>query len=340
MSLWLCEGCAPLWQSVGCMKTTAMEFPEIRWNPILREWVIITSTRNNRPVMPRRCPFCPNAHEGAGEWDVKALPNRFPSLIPDCPEPSTLRNGFFRRAAGRGLCEVVLYTNDHKAKLHELSQEHVERLVRLLIERYKNLSKKKFTKYVLIFENRGAAVGVTNDHPHAQIYALPFIPPLVEREVESSNEFYSKKKECIFCRALREEISDSRRIVYKGDGFVAFVPFYARWSYEVHLYPTDHIHSLADFEKKHIRGFSKALIHVSKMYDGLFNFKLPYMMILHQAPINSANYSPYHLHVEYYPIHRNRDQIKFTASVENTGVFLNDNLPEAKAKDLKGSELR
>jgi UDPglucose--hexose-1-phosphate uridylyltransferase len=317
-----------------------MDCSEIRWNPILREWVVITTSRNSRPVMPQRCPFCSDAPEGAGKWDVKFLPNRFPSLLPECPEPRGSRSGFLRRAAGRGACEVVLYTSDHNATLYDLGQRHVEKLVRLLIARHNFLSKKNFVKYVLIFENRGAAVGVTNEHPHAQIYALPFVPPLVNREIGSNHEFVKREGKCLFCRAVKEEISDSRRIVYKRGGFVAFVPFYARWSYEVHLYPTDHISSLADFEDKHVIGLARALKDISRMYDQLFNFKLPYMMILHQAPVNSGNYSTYHLHVEFYPIHRNRDQIKFTASVENTGVFLNDNLPEAKAMELNNAVKR
>lgn len=290
--------------------------------------------------MPKKCPFCPGAPEGAGRWKVKSLPNRYPSLIPDCPELPPMANGFYKRAAGRGICEVVLYTNEHHKKLYELDQSHVERLVKLLIQRHMRLSERKFIKYVLIFENRGAAIGVTNDHPHAQIYALPFIPPLVEREIESGYDFYKKKKDCIFCRVLKEEGSDNKRVVYRDDGFLGFVPFYAKWSYEVHLYPTDHIQGLSDFRSKHITGFAKALKSISKMYDTLFNFTLPYMMVIHQAPSNSGDFATYHFHTEYYPIHRDRDKIKFTASVENTGVFLNDNLPEHKAEDLRNSKYR
>ena len=148
--------------------------PQQRWNPLLREWVLVAPRRFRRPLLPGSCPFCPGGPDVPRPYDLLSVPNRFPSLVPEAGGG---------RGAARGASEVVLYTPDHGGSLGELPVGRIARVVELWRERARDLSTLPFVKYVFVFENRGRENGVTLDHPHGQIYALPFVPPLLQAEV-------------------------------------------------------------------------------------------------------------------------------------------------------------
>ncbi|MBM3957450.1 MAG: galactose-1-phosphate uridylyltransferase, partial [Gemmatimonadetes bacterium] len=178
--------------------------------------------------------------------------------------------------------------------------------------------------------------GVTLHHPHCQIYAFPFVPPVVARELASSRDHLEGSGECLFCSILAREIAEGARIVCEGGGHIALVPFYARWPYEVHVFPRRHVSSLAEMNTGERRDLARTIKTVATKYDSLFGFPLPYVMVLHQAPTDGGDHRHYHFHVEFYPPHRAGNRLKYLAGVElGAGVFLNDAEPEQKARELR-----
>ena len=311
--------------------------PELRWNPVLEEWVITASARQDRPIIGKRssCPFCPGAPEIKKDYDLLVLKNKFPSFSDMPSRPAVKGSGMYKTASASGICEVVLYSSDHGSTLSKQSVAHIERLVSLGKERTVALEKNRKIKYVFIFENKGEVIGVSLSHPHGQIYGFPFIPPRIGKELESARRFHGKNHKCLFCEILKTEMKDGRRLVYKNGSFAAFIPFYARWPYEVHIYPKAHIQSLADFSKTQEKDLAKALKTVLAAYDRLFGFSLPYMMVVHQRP-SGSRFGYYHFHIEFYPPHRASDKLKYLGGVESgSGTFINDSHAEQTAAELR-----
>lgn len=311
---------------------------ELRWNPTTREWVSTASHRQERPLMPSDwCPFCPGSGRVPDHYDVMIYPNDFPAFSIPAPVPAIEGDDFYRVRPSLGKCDVVLYHPDHHTSLPQLSIAHLTLLVRLWRRRLKELAALRGIRYVLIFENRGAVIGVTMPHPHGQIYAFPLIPPRVAQELAAARRYHQENHRCVFCDVLRRERRERRRLVAENAHFTAFIPFYARWPYEVHVYSRRHLGSLAEFRASEETALAEMLKWVALKYDHLFQMPFPYMMVLHQAP-PGKNLSEYHFHIEFYPPHRSKEKLKYLASVEiGGGIFLNDSLAEEKAPELKQS---
>jgi UDPglucose--hexose-1-phosphate uridylyltransferase len=313
---------------------------ELRWDPILSEWVIVAGKRGERPLLPKGfCPFCPGSEEVPKTgWTVLSLPNRFPALRADPPLPDVECDRLYRCMPSKGHCEVIIYTPQHDASLAELSVENIKALIELWAQRFKELGERDYVKYVFIFENKGRTIGVTLDHPHGQIYAFPFIPPLIKRELSSSKIYRKQNGKCLFCSIIEKEKKDALRIVCENDGFICFLPFFARWPYGVHIYPKRHVEALTDLTGEEKEMFASILKKVLKKFDNLFNMSFPYMMVLHQRPTDGKAYPYYHFHVEFYPPYREKNKVKYFASVENgAGTATFDYSPEMKAKELRES---
>ncbi|MBS7287846.1 MAG: galactose-1-phosphate uridylyltransferase [Candidatus Freyarchaeota archaeon] len=315
---------------------------ELRWNPVLEEWVIVAAHRKERPVDGvdrRQCPFCPGSPEVEGEWEVLSLPNRFPSLTPNPPEPTKHR--FYRTSPARGICEVILETREHEGDLCDLTLERAKKVVDLYAKRYSELGKLEYVKYVFIFRNKGEVIGVTLHHPHSQLYALPFIPPVAARELRSSRRYHRRKGKCLFCNIRRVEEKDAVRVVYENSDFTCFLPFYAKWPYELHVYSKRHVQSLPELTEEERFSLADALRTVTATYNSLFGFQMPYIMAIHQKPTDGKSYDYYHLHVEFYPPYRSRDKLKFPAGIERgAGTWTYDASPEEKAEELRRAASR
>lgn len=309
---------------------------ELRWNPTAREWVSTASHRQHRPQMPKDwCPFCPGSGRVPDHYDVHIYPNDFAALSIPAPEPAIEGDDFYRVAPSHGKCDVVLYHPDHSTSLPQLSLDHVTRLVRLWRRRFNELRAMAGIRYVLIFENKGEVIGVTMPHPHGQIYAFPYVPPRLDRELSAARLHYRRHRRCVFCDVLRKERGDGRRVVAENPHFTAFVPFYARWPYEVHIFSRRHLGTLDVFSSSEEKALAEMLKWVTLKYDNLYGFSFPYMMLLHQAPVR-GRFPYFHFHVEFYPPYRSRDKLKYLASVETgAGSFLNDSLAEEKAAELR-----
>jgi UDPglucose--hexose-1-phosphate uridylyltransferase len=205
-------------------------------------------------------------------------------------------------------------------------------------DRYEELGSEDYVDYVFIFENKGEAIGVTLHHPHGQIYAYPFIPPRPKKELEAAKAYRSRNEErCLHCDLLAEEHDDGRRVVAKGEHFTAFVPFYAHFPYEAHVYARRCAPSIADLSGEERWDLARVLKRLLVGYDRLFGFSLPYMMVMHQAPTDGEDYEGVaHFHVEFYPPNRTADKLKYLAGSETgAGAYIVDALPEQTAEALK-----
>ncbi len=317
--------------------------PELRWNPILKRWNIISDKRQDRPVLPEdSCPLCPEVLEvPRDDYYVVTFENRFPSLERNPEEPNIAGDSFYRVRENRGVCEVILYSPEHDVSPAELRLERLEDLIAVWRDRFTELAGEDFIDYVYIFENRGREIGVTLDHPHGQLYAFPFIPPLARRSVESAESHYQETGSCIFCRALTKELNFGKRIIWEDENFVAFVPFYARLPYEVHLYPRRHFTTIAELNREETSSLAKGIKTILNKYKSLFPIDdFPYITSFHQAPVDGEDHSYYHFHLEFYSLQRAEDKIKYRAGVETgTSTFISSLSPEKMAEDLQGVDV-
>jgi len=274
----------------------------------------------------------------AEDYDIVVFENKFPSLKEELPRITGTGSKFFKYGKAQGICEVILFTSDHNGIMSEKPLSRYIKLVKVWRDRYQELGDKDFIDYVFIFENKGEEVGVTLHHPHGQIYAYPFIPPIIEQELDSSKEYLEKEGKCLFCKILEEEKEDGRRIIVSNDSFSALVPFAAGYSYEVHIYANKHLPSFNDFTEKEEIDLAAILKTLMMKFDNLFGFVLPYIMAIHQQPTNGTGKEYSHFHIEFYPPYRTKDKLKYLAGSElGVGAFINDSLPEEKAQELRST---
>jgi UDPglucose--hexose-1-phosphate uridylyltransferase len=256
----------------------------------------------------------------------------------EIPEPdyyiAVFENKFPSFTHDQGRCEVVCYTSKHDSSLGEQSVTHIRDLIEVWQERYTELSALPEVKYVFIFENRGEEIGVTLSHPHGQIYAYPFVPPVVEREVESSAAHYEENGTCLYCGILEGEWQGERTVA-ENDRWLAFVPEFARWPYEVHLAPREHVGDITELSAGQADAFAHLLKVLLQKYDALFGKPLAYVMAMHQRPHGEKS-GHYHFHVEFYPPNRTADKLKMLAGSElGAGAFILDARAEETAKRLR-----
>jgi UDPglucose--hexose-1-phosphate uridylyltransferase len=317
---------------------------ELRWHPLLSQWVITATHRQDRTFLPPEdyCPLCPTRPGGfptevpAEAYDIVVFENKFPSLQPEPPAPAVEGSELAPVLPARGVCEVVLFSSNHRESLTTMPLRRIANVARVWKDRTLELGSRPGIEYVFPFENRGEAVGVTLHHPHGQIYAFPFVPPIVQRELEASRAHHLKHGRCLFCDSLAEERKDGRRIVLEGERFVAYVPFFARYPYEVYLAPRAHLASLADLRGDDFDELAVVLKGLLTKYDALFDRPFPYMMVCHQAPSDGAAHPELHLHFEFYPPMRTATKQKFLAGCESgAGNFINDKLAEESATELR-----
>lgn len=317
---------------------------ELRWNPLLGEWVATATHRQNRTYKPLAdfCPLCPTTPGGfeteipAETFEIAVFENRFPSLRPAPEEPAVEGTELMPVQPARGVCEIVVYTPDHTASLSTEPVEKLHDLVRVWVDRFDALGRLSFVRYVLIFENRGEEAGVTLSHPHDQIYGYPFVPPVIQRELVRAREHADRTGRCLVCDVLDEERRKERRVVAENASFTAYVPFFARWPYELHVTPRRHLEALTDLTPEECRNLASILKGVLVAYDRLFNKPFPYVMSIHQRPTDGQPYDYYHLHFEFYPPFRSEGRLKYLAGSELAGgMFVNDTLAEEKAAELR-----
>lgn len=322
---------------------------ELRWNPLLGEWVVTATHRQDRTFHPPAdfCPLCPT-RPGAFEteiptpdYDIAVFQNKFPSFRPNPGAPDVKGDQLTPVAPSQGDCEVVVYSSNHNSTLADEPAGQIEKLVAVWQDRYRELGARKETDYVLIFENKGEVIGVTLSHPHGQIYAFPYVPPIPARELANMRRAWKKTGRCLLCDVLRRERRQKLRVVYENEAFTAVIPFYARYPYEVHLMPRRHMGDILAFTGKEQKLLADALKRVTRGYDSLFGFSFPYMMLLHQQPTDGKQYPWFHFHIEFLPPYRTAQKLKYLAGCESgAGTYINDTLAEEKSIELRDAIAR
>jgi UDPglucose--hexose-1-phosphate uridylyltransferase len=315
--------------------------PHLRWQPLRGEWVAYAAHRQNRTFLPppQYNPLAPwrggeyPTELPTGDYDVAVLDNLFPSLSASAHDPPPMS---IPTLAGTGRCEVVVFTQDPTQSLGTLPVEHIELVLEVLAERTQRLGSQSEIHYVLPFENRGVEVGVTLHHPHGQIYAYPFVPPVPQRMQERELAHYQSSHRPLLESLIEGELESDQRILWRGEHAVAFVPPWARYPYEVWVAPrraTPWLHALDAPERAEL---ALALRTVLRKYDGLWSRPFPYVMAWYQAPTDGAAHPESHLHAEFYPPYRAADRLKYLAGTElAAGLFVCDRLPEDSARELR-----
>ncbi len=317
---------------------------ELRWNPLLGEWTITATHRQERTFLPPAdyCPLCPT-QPGAFEteipapnFDIVVFENRFPSLQAAPPPPAVEGSALYPVRPAHGICEVVVYTDRHTTTLAEESVERIRRLILVWCDRFAELGAREEVAYVYIFENKGEAIGVTLHHPHGQIYAYPFIPPRVARQLAQAEQHWARTGRDLPGDILAAEQDDGRRIVCENEAFVVFVPFFARYPYETLLVPKRQVTAIVDFDARERQRLAEILKTLLVGYDRLFGFSLPYIMALHQRPTDGQDYPYVRFYIEFLPPHRTAAKLKYLAGSESgAGAFINDTIPEETAPRLR-----
>jgi UDPglucose--hexose-1-phosphate uridylyltransferase len=319
--------------------------PHLRWHPLRGEWIAYAGYRQNRTFLPppQYNPLAPTtdpAHPTelpSGDYDVAVFENLFPTFAMSTADPPQLA---VNTKPAVGVCEVVVFTQDHSQSLGGLPIDHIELILEVWGDRYRELGRIPEVEYVMPFENRGVEVGVTLHHPHGQIYAYPFVPPIPARELALQLEHFNVHGGGLLEHMIDREIEDGRRILYATEEAIAFMPICARYSYEVWVAPRRPAPSVADLDGPERREFARALKIVLQKFDRLWGRPFPYVMVLHQAPTDGLAHPEAHLHIEFYPAYRMRNRLKYLAGSElGAGVFTADTVPEDKAAELRAIEV-
>ncbi|HET6383196.1 MAG TPA: galactose-1-phosphate uridylyltransferase [Armatimonadota bacterium] len=328
---------------------------EERWHPLREEWVIVAAHRQNRPwigeTVARKdesipdyaadCYLCPGNQRVSGARNpgyasTFVFDNDHPSVGPDAPLDLPRPPGILRNRPATGIARVVCYSPRHNLTLAELSPAEIEGLLRVWQDEYRELAARPEIAHVLVFENKGEVVGVSNPHPHCQIYATNFVFKTIETEARASERHWRETGGTLFGDIITAERQDGRRILCENDTAIAFVPYFARYAYEVYAAPKMSHASLSRLESDELRDFAQILKRVLVMFDNLWKMPFPYVMALHQSPTDGGNHAGFHFHIEFHPPLRKPNLLKYLAGPEiGGGSFLSDTAPEEKAAELR-----
>jgi UDPglucose--hexose-1-phosphate uridylyltransferase len=244
--------------------------------------------------------------------------------------------GIYRNRPATGIARVVCYSPKHNLTLAELSVGEIANLLNVWREQYLDLGRHDEVKHVLIFENKGEVVGVSNPHPHCQIYATNFVFKTIEIEASVSQRHLAETGRILFLEILEAERQDGRRIIGENESAIAFLPYFARYAYEVFVSPKKTHPSLATLTEAEVLDFATVLKQLVVKLDNLWRMAFPYVMTLHQAPTDGGDYSGFHFHIEFHPPLRRPNLLKYLAGPEiGGGNFLSDTSPEEKAAELR-----
>ena len=332
--------------------------PELRKDPIVGRWVIISTERGRRPsdfgrTVPARrsgfCPFCPGHEEktppevfavrddgssanGPG-WRVRVVSNKFPALQIE-GELNRKGEGIYDKMNGVGAHEVVIESPDHDRELSEMSVEQIHFVLTAYRARMIDLARDKRFRYIQIFKNHGEAAGASLEHSHTQIVATPIVPRRILEELKGCQQHFGWKERCVFCDILDQERATGKRVICGNDEFMAIQPFAPRFPFETWILPTRH---LAGFEQSY-QGNFYALARILK--EALLRIHVtlgqpPYNFVIHTAPCNDpAGPSQYHWHIEIMP------KLTRVAGFEwGTGFYINPTPPEEAAAYLRDAQI-
>jgi UDPglucose--hexose-1-phosphate uridylyltransferase len=328
---------------------------EERWHPLREEWIIIAAHRQNRPwsgatvpavAAPRPsyvsdCYLCPGNTRVGGAVNplyeqTYVFDNDHPCVGIDAPYDVPIPPPPYKVQTAQGLARVICYSPQHNLTLAEMTSHTIAQVVNVWQQQTFDLGQRPEVSHVLCFENKGEVVGVSNPHPHAQVYATNFVFKTVEAELLASQRYLNEHGRPLFADIIAAEQKDGCRILYEDEYVIAFVPYFARYAYEVYVAPkrtVPHIHALYDVE---VDALAQALKQVTVRYDNLWEMSFPYVMPLHQAPTDGSDYRAFHFFIAFHPPLRQPNVMKYLAGPEiGGGNFVSDTSPEDKAAELR-----
>ena len=317
---------------------------ELRLDPLVNEWVVMAAHRQGRVFLPPKelCPLCPTSGELLTEipdsnYEVVVFDNRSPSLrspigdwaIPDMvgteTDPGT--------AAGK--CEVICFTDNHGGSFAELTPQRVRVLLEAWSDRVRELSQEPYIHHIAPFENRGEEVGVTLFHPHGQIYAYSYLPPRVQKMLAVAQIHFENTGRVLFDDVVARELKDGDRVVAQNKYWVAFVPYAARYPFEIHVAPLQPVADLAGLSPEQSDAFPEIALEVMRRLDGVFGIAMAYIATWHQAPVREGR-DLLRLHWQITSVRRAPGKLKYLAGSESAmGAFIMDLKPEQSAGQLR-----
>jgi UDPglucose--hexose-1-phosphate uridylyltransferase len=348
------------------------EITHRRFNPLTREWVLVSPHRARRPWLGQvekappenlpaydpTCYLCPGNERAAGRRNPPytgtfVFDNDFAALlrpeqmaaVPAAAAPagaapaggeSLDSSPIFRLQVETGTCQVVCFSPRHDLTLPEMPVEGVEEVLRTWTHQTVALGALEHIAYVQVFENKGAMMGCSNPHPHSQIWATSHVPNEPEQEIASQAAYLQEHKSCLVCDTLAAEANAAERIVLRNAHFTALVPFWAIWPFEILLISHRHAASLPDLSPEELADLADMLRQVTIRYDNLFEISFPYSMGFHQAPTDGHLHPECHLHAHFYPpLLRSATVRKFMVGFEMLGMPQRDLTAESAAERLR-----
>ena len=328
--------------------------PHRRFNPLRNEWIVVSPHRTDRPwqgqVEPApssahvahdpACYLCPgNVREGGVRnpdyASTYAFDNDFPALVSISP-PAVEGDALFVAQPERGVCRVVCFSPRHDVTLARMAPSAIRTVVDTWVDEYTALAKRPSISYVTIFENRGAAMGASNPHPHCQIWATEHIPNEPAREIDALAAYRARTGTCLLCDYVVREIERGERVIATNDAFAAIVPFWAAWPFETLVVSRRHVSALSAMQAEERDGLADILKRLTIAYDNLFETPFPYSMGFHQEPVAGVSPGAAHVHAHFYPpLLRSATIRKFMVGFELLGSPQRDLTPEDAAARLK-----
>ena len=336
------------------MKVDFMEGPHRRLNCLTGEWIIVSAQRATRPWQgqiektpnaPRKeydpeCYLCPGnvRAEGRRNPDYQStfvFDNDFPALLPNQPSAKLEHSSLLVAESESGNCRVVCFSPRHDLSIPQMDQASVTAVVNAWCDQEQQLCRLPSIKYVQIFENRGALMGASNPHPHCQIWSSASIPNEIAKEEHSQRGYFDQHGSCLLCDYVAAERGGDR-LVCANPGFVAMVPFWALWPFEILVVSTRHINRVDAMTSLERELLADIMRQLTACYDALFDAPFPYSMGLHQQ-LSNAPHAPYwHLHAHYFPpLLRSATIRKFMAGYELLATPQRDITPEWAADRLR-----
>ena len=331
------------------------EHPHQRLNMLTGEWVLVSPHRtkrpwqgkvealppDNRPAYDPNCYLCPTntRADGSSNPDYTSpysFTNDFSALLTDTPAGTYIEQNLLQAKSERGICKVICFSPNHALTLPQMAEEDIVKVVDLWQTEFAELSKNEWIKYIQIFENKGATMGCSNPHPHGQIWSQSDVPVEVSKETIQFKKHFDTADRSLLTDYLKIELEKRERIVCENEDFVALVPFWAVWPYEILIISRRHTPSIADFSIAEKQNLANIIKQVTIRFDNLFETSFPYSAGMHQSPVNDGNHAEWHWHMHFYPpLLRSATVKKFMVGYEMLGMPQRDITAEQAAEKLR-----
>ena len=329
--------------------------PHRRFNPLTREWVLVSPHRTERPWQGQvertsaaaapdydsECYLCPgNARAGGARnpqyTSTFVFDNDFAALKPDTRRDRFERDGLLIAESEPGICRVLCFSPKHNLTIADMETRDLRTVVDRWIEQYGELGARDIIRYVQIFENRGPMMGASNPHPHCQIWSCYDLPNEVAKEQAAQQEWRQGRGGCLMCDYARLEENAAERIVEQNDDWLVVVPFWAVWPFETMLISREHVTGIDGLAARARDGLADILKRTTSRYDRLFQVSFPYSMGFHQRPTDGEEHAEWHVHLHFYPpLLRSATVRKFMVGFELLGSPQRDITPETAAERLR-----